>query len=120
MPGGWMGCTDHAKGTIWIASGLTQAERRCTLAHELGHLARGPVPTDPALAATEERAVDEWAAKRLLPVCALVKAFQWSSYLDEIAEELWVDLRMLRVRLRTLSDTEQDAIMEAIRRRLAA
>jgi hypothetical protein len=33
---------------IWLCRTLTQAERRCTLTHELVHRERGPVPADPA------------------------------------------------------------------------
>lgn len=111
-----LGCVDLDKRIIWLDSRLTQAERRCTLAHELGHLERGVVCCDPLAAENEERAIDEWAARMLIPAGSLVRAFQWSSHLPEIADELWVDLHMLRARLRGLTDCEQDALMEAIRR----
>lgn len=120
LPAGLLGCVDHDKRIIWLTTGMTQSERRCTLAHELGHLERGPAPVDPAAAEAEERAIDEWAARLLIPRCALVRAFQWSQYLEEIAEELWVDLKMLRARLRAMTDEEQDAVMEALRRPAAA
>ena len=57
---------------IWLCRTLTQAERRCTLTHELVHRERGPVPRDPAAAAAEERAVDEIAARRLITLGSLV------------------------------------------------
>lgn len=120
LPPGWLGCLDPGRRVIWIATGLTQAERRCTLAHEVGHLERGPVPTDPVLLAAEERAVDQWAATRLIPTAALLTAVQWSSHLHEIAEELHVDQRMLRARLQCLDLDERDDVIEAIRRRAAA
>lgn len=116
LPGGLMGCVDHEQRVIWLTTGLTQAERRCTIAHEVGHLERGPAPDDPALADQEERAVDAWAARLLIPTGALVRAFQWSQHLDEVAEELWVDERMLRARLRALTDDEQDKVMAALRK----
>lgn len=113
LPGDLLGCVDLGRRIIWLDARLTQAERRCTLAHELGHLERG-LPCDPAAQAAEEKAIDEWAARRLLDIHSLTRAFQWSAHLDEIADELWVDLHMLRARLRSLTDDEQDAIMAAI------
>lgn len=116
LPTGFLGCVDHAKKIIWLDSRLTQAERRSTLAHEIGHLERGAAPCDPELASYEERAIDEWASRLLIPTYMLVRAFQWSADLAEIAEELWVDMHMLRARMRGMTDAEQDAVMEAIRR----
>ena len=115
LQAGYLGCTDHNRQIIWLDSRLTQRERRCTLAHEIGHLHRGPTPADPLLAAHEERLVDEWASRKLIDGCALAAAFRWSPYYAEIAEELWVDEHMLRTRLRCMTDKEQDMVLEAIR-----
>lgn len=121
LPPGLLGCVDHAAGVIWLDSRLNQAEKRCTLAHELGHLERGPGLCDPGHDDAEERVIDAWAARLLIPIRDLAKAFQWSAHLPEIAEELWVDEHMLRARLRGLTDTEQDQVMAAIgRARIAA
>jgi len=50
---------------IALSRMLGQAERRCTITHETVHVERGPVSADPRLAAREELAVDEIAARRL-------------------------------------------------------
>lgn len=91
---------------IWLARGLTQAERRCTLTHELVHRERGPVPHDPAAAAREERHVDEIAARRLITTEALVDGLRWTRQLDDLAEHLWVDRPTLNVRMATLDPLE--------------
>ena len=43
---------------IWLCRTLTQAERRCTLTHELVHRERGPVPPDPAAAVAQRGQVE--------------------------------------------------------------
>jgi hypothetical protein len=91
---------------IWLARGLTQAERRCTLTHEPVHRERGPVPHDPAAAAREERQVDEIAARRLITTEALVDGLRWTRQLDDLAEHLWVDRPTLNVRMTTLDPLE--------------
>ncbi len=102
---------DHLMGlqqgaTIWLCRTLTQAERRCTLTHELVHRERGPVPADPAAAAAEERAVDRIAARRLITLPSLLDGLRWTQRLPELAEHLWVDEPTLRTRLDTLDPIE--------------
>ncbi len=41
--GGPMGTTTFATNTISLRRGMTQAQRRCTVMHELVHVDRGPV-----------------------------------------------------------------------------
>lgn len=106
LPDGYLGCTSHDDGVIWLDSRLNQAERRCTLAHEIGHLERGPVPTDPLLLVAEELAVEQWAARRLITAGDLADVMRWTTDLGEAAEELWVDPYTLRVRLDTLTELE--------------
>ncbi|BBZ27515.1 hypothetical protein MMAD_18100 [Mycolicibacterium madagascariense] len=91
---------------IWLARGLTQAERRCTLTHELVHRERGPVPTEPTAAAREERVVDEIAARRLITYEALAEGLRWSRHPRELAEHLWVDEPTLQTRMTTLDPIE--------------
>jgi Zn-dependent peptidase ImmA (M78 family) len=110
LPGTYLGCTDHVKQYIYLDSRLNQAERRCTLAHEIGHLERGPVPKAPLAAVREELEVDRWAARQLIRVQDLIAAFRWTSNLNEAAEELWVDQHMLLARLRYLSDAERTLV----------
>jgi hypothetical protein len=99
---------------IWLTRGLTQAERRCTLTHELVHRERGPVPTDPVGAAREERVVDEISSRRLIPLDALIDALRWTRQSHELAERLWVDEPTLHTRLDTLDDRELDALRDQL------
>lgn len=91
---------------IWLCATLTQAERRCTLTHELVHRERGPAPADCAAAAREERIVDEITARRLISVPALVDGLRWTRQPRELAEHLWVDEPTLRTRMDTLDPLE--------------
>lgn len=91
---------------IWLCRTLTQAERRCTLTHELVHRERGPVPRDPAGAAAEERAVDRIAARRLITLSSLVDGLRWTRDPHQLAEHLWVDLPTLRTRIDSLDPIE--------------
>lgn len=91
---------------IWLARGLTQAERRCTLTHELVHRERGPVPVDPAAAAREEAIVDEISARRLITLPQLVEGLKWTRQAHELADHLWVDRPTLQTRMATLDPLE--------------
>ncbi len=60
--------------TIVIDPRLPAVVQRCTLAHEIEHAKRGPLPTEPVLAAREELAVDRAAARRLIKIHDLGEA----------------------------------------------
>lgn len=113
---GLLGCTDHERRIVWLDSRLLCREQRATLAHEIGHLELDAHIGGRWYPAPEWK-VDRWAARRLLELNTLLRAFQWTTDLDEMAEELWVDRHTLRVRLRCLTDDEQDQVMKAIERR---
>lgn len=98
-----MGLQQDAR--IWLCRTLTQAERRCTLTHELVHRERGLV-VDPAAAAREEQIVDEIAARRLITLQALAEALRWTRHPRELAEQLWVDEPTLHTRMGTLDPLE--------------
>jgi hypothetical protein len=98
------GETDFDRKMVTLASGLTQAERRCTIAHETEHAVRGPVPD--FYWPREERAIDETVARRLITLDALVDALLWARDDHELAEELWVDVATVRARLASLTDEE--------------
>ena len=115
LPGDLMGLTDHRRRTIWMDNRLLQAERRCTIAHELEHVRRGPAPADPVLRAREELAIDRSVARRMISLEALGEALAWTQDLTEAAEELWVDAPTLRTRLAHLHPAER----AYLRRRLA-
>jgi hypothetical protein len=107
LPTGLMGLWDQSARTLWLDSGLTPAERRSTLAHELVHAERGDVPCgDPVLDARQERRVEHEAARRLLPVAVLADALRWSDRPSEVAALLDVDPSMLAARLESLSPRE--------------
>lgn len=99
---------------IWLCATLTQAERRCTLTHELVHRERGSVPEDPVAAAAEERAVDAIAARRLITLSALADALRWSRHPREVADELWVDEPTLQTRMSTLDPLEVAELEHAL------
>lgn len=94
-------------GRVQIHPQMTQAERRSTIAHELVHDDRGIHPIDPVLYAREELLVDEIAARRLVALDQLVDVLRWTRHATEIAEELWVDVPMLRALVRSLTPEEQ-------------
>lgn len=105
LPDGLLGLTDYAGRTVTIAHGLTQAERRCTIAHEVEHITRGPVPE--WCREREERQVDANAARRLIGIRDLGEALAWAHDEHQAADELWVDVSTLRVRLRHLHPAER-------------
>lgn len=113
LPDDMLAWVDFDRRMIFLDCRLSKAEQRSSLAHEIGHLERGSL-CDPSREAQEEKAVEEWAARRLIDAAALARAFAWSCRLDEVAEELWVDVPMVRARLRSLTDAEQDALFTAL------
>ncbi|WP_280489564.1 hypothetical protein [Nocardia farcinica] len=104
---------------IYLDRALGQAARRCALTHEIVHLERGPVPRNPVLAAAEERIVADIAARRLIPLAALTDAFMWTRPTNhhDLADELWVDVPTLRIRLSGLDRHEVAELNRAIDRR---
>lgn len=82
---------------------LLQVERRCSLAHELIHLERGHTgECSPVVEAT----VDEEAARRLIPWERLLAAVRWARSEEELADELWVTVHVLRARVAVLRADE--------------
>lgn len=95
----------HRHRMILMSSNQSQAERRCTLAHELVHLDRGPVTA--AELDREEEIVERIAARQLIDIRKLGEAIAWSSDPATVAEELWVDEPMLKARLDGLHPAER-------------
>lgn len=114
LPDRVQGCVDPERRIIWIAHDLTNVERRCVLAYELGQLDQGPMPEDPYAARARQRAAEEWAAQMLISTDALLAAIATSYDLSEIAAFLDVDVQTLRTRCRCLTDVEQDLFMETM------
>lgn len=84
-----------------------QAERRCTLTHELVHDERQIFPRDVVLLAKEERTVETIASRRLITLEALADTLRWTRHAGEAAAELWVDVPMLVTFIRSLTDEER-------------
>lgn len=104
LPHDVWGVTDHDARTITLDIDLNQAERRSTIAHELEHVARGPVT--PLQEAREEARVEQAAARRLIGLEQLLDALRWSRSIEELADELWVDVALARTRLQHLHPSE--------------
>lgn len=85
---------------------LQQTERRCTLAHELVHLERGPCDPEDA---REEQLVHELAARLLVTLDQLVDAILWGQGQPD-PDELWIDPATLLARVRALTDDERTYI----------
>ena len=93
---------------IVMDSRLPQVERRSVLAHELGHVIRGDVPCgEEILDCRQENVVDQWAARKLIPLEALADALRWSHDAHEVADCLWVTVDLLEVRMRHLHPSER-------------
>jgi hypothetical protein len=107
LPPGVMGTTCHATRTVTLALGMSQAERRCTIAHETEHIERGPVP--PHEVQREELLIDRRVARLLVPsLPELVDALAWAGgHLETAADALWVDEYLLQVRLGALTAPER-------------
>jgi len=80
-----------------------QFRRRCTIAHELAHIKLGHTT---GCSPRNERAADEWAARKLIKLHHLADAMRWAMSFEELADELWVDHATLKARLTTLTPTE--------------
>lgn len=95
--------------TLLTRRGLTQAERRCTVAHELIHAERGDTMCD--------WRVHRDAARLLIDMHDLGEALAMYGEQDptSVAEELWVDEDTLRARLDHLHPSERGYL----RRRLS-
>lgn len=104
--GGVMGRTSHTGGFISLRRGMSWAERRCTVLHECLHVERGPMPR--GLKAKDEESVRRETALRMIPeIGAVGDALAWSLSMEEAADELGVDIYVLRYRLKHMSPLER-------------
>ncbi|MEE3126368.1 MAG: ImmA/IrrE family metallo-endopeptidase [Actinomycetota bacterium] len=114
LPPDVFGLTCHRTKTVTLAEGLTQAERRCTIAHETQHILRGPVPTGGEL--YEELVINRKVARLLLPSVRRVGhalAFHRAD-MEGAADDLWVDEPTLHVRLSALAPKERAWMQEQL------
>ena len=107
LPPGVMGFTCHRTQIVTLALGMSQAERRCTIAHETEHILRGPVGVQEQ--AREEVMVDHTVARLLIPsVDELVDAMaRAGGHVETAADDLWVDEYLLEVRLASLTQLQR-------------
>lgn len=106
------GKTHFASQTVSLRRGMTQAERRAVLAHELQHVDRGPCQR--LNVGKEELAVAKQAAYQLLPsVRAIADAYVANQGdLEATADDLWVDVATLRIRLEHMTHPAERAYMK--------
>lgn len=106
------GTTKHSTATISLRRGMDQAKRRSVLAHELRHIEHGPCQR--LNVGKDELAAAKEAACQLLPsVRVIADAYIWArGDLVATAEELWVDVPTLRIRLETMSHPAEVAYMK--------
>ncbi|MDU1018147.1 MAG: hypothetical protein E7A55_14770 [Clostridium perfringens] len=112
LPEGISGEINWPTHTITIDPRLSQAQRRCALAHELEHVMRGPAPKWDE--AREEAVVERTAARRLVSIDELASAVQWTRDPVELAEELWIDADMLSALVDGLTPSERAKVNQAL------
>lgn len=108
MPAGVLAATRG--DTVWMNTRQGQAERRCSLMHELIHRERGE--TCGAEGVDEER-VRQLTARRLLPLDLLADGLCWTTDPFELAEHCWVDVDTITVRLSHLHPAERHHLRRA-------
>lgn len=114
LPDDMYGKTDFWERVITLREGMSFEERRCTIAHELEHIRRGP--TSKCAVLMEEAVVDRTVARYLLPcVRQVVDEMVWHRGDYEMTSEgLWVDPWTLEVRLATLEVPEQAYLLDRL------
>lgn len=115
LPAHVLGETDGV-ARIRMANRQLQVERRCTITHELVHVERGHTGFCDQAA---ELRVRREAARRLISIGALGEAlaFYGERDLDALADELWVDVDTLLVRLNYLHPAERGYLRRRLERR---
>jgi len=115
MPDGRYGQTCYQCRTVTVANGLSQAERRCTIAHETQHILRGPVALG-RHQQREELVIDRTVARLLMPsLHKVADALAWArGNIEAAADELWVDDLILHVRLSSLLGPERQLLNERL------
>ena len=102
----------YSAGLVQIRQGLSQRERRATLAHEIVHYERG----DEGVACSRwhlqklERQVHLVAARRLITIEDLADAVISEPDYHCMAHKLWVDDYTFRLRLAHVTDKERAQI----------
>lgn len=110
--GGRRGYYNFTRQEISLRRGMTQAQRRSTLQHELHHHYRGRYLR--AILDREELACELAAARDLIDVRKLGEALAWSQDARIVAHELWVDVDLVRVRMDHLHPAERAYLRERL------
>ena len=97
------GVADFERRAISLRRGMSGAQRRVTLAHELIHLERGPV-CEGATARVDELLVESATALRLIPVAVLEDLPRLVARygVEAAASFLAVDAQLVHVAIRAL------------------
>lgn len=97
------GAWSRGCGQIVIASGLSEVQERCVLAHELEHVFADDLEClDPVAAIRRERRADLEASRKLVAISDLAEVAQWAGDPYAAAAELRVTQRLFEVRLNDL------------------
>lgn len=111
LPPGLIGATDTTARRIHLDSRMLQAQRRCTLDHELVHAEAGDLGCQ---GPKREAWIAQASARRLITLERLLDAVRWALSVEELADELFVDVDTLRCRLEHLHPSEVAAVRRAI------
>lgn len=104
--GGKMGRALHAAQAVSVRNDLHVFSFFCTVLHEVLHLLNGPQPRH--LRAKEEEWVRRQTAREMIPdVRALGEVLAWAYNPMEAADELGVDIYVLRKRIKNLHPSER-------------
>ena len=98
--GGKKGYWHPSSRTITTRRGLSIAEYKSTLAHEIAHAFHGDTPTGDIYSARQEARADKWAAHLLINPCEAVKIVVAYQHPKSAAYELEVTEHLLNVWLR--------------------
>lgn len=97
------GAWSRDRQRIVIASGLSDVQERCVLAHELEHVYADDVDcSNPVARIRQESRADLEAARKLIAISDLAQVAQWAPDVYTAAAELQVTERLLEVRLNDL------------------
>lgn len=95
LPAGMRAAWHAPSRTVLLDRGLSQRERRCSLAHEVVHAERHDSCRQTARIEAEVHLV---AARRLITLEALADALCWTKDPGVLVDELWVDRVTLECR----------------------
>lgn len=101
--GGKVSGRSNGVDTIYLEERLDKVERRCTLTHELFHIAEGHRRR---CGESDERRVRYMTARALVPFDRIVHCVLWKIPVDKMACELRVTDRVMADRIACITDEE--------------